>query len=154
MTTRYKKYKKSYKKYQTTPKAYVINMYDRMLRRPDYKRTYKGKKPTFTLDELREFIKTTNFTELFDGYVGSGRKLALAPTVDRIDNDKGYDIDNIRVITHSENASKGSYERKYYHGRCTPKHKLKSDDTPEENTSTSENVFFGNESTGTPERKE
>lgn len=38
---------------------------------------------------------------------GKGRH-ADSYSVDRIDNDKGYTIDNIRVLTLSENASKGA----------------------------------------------
>ena len=40
--------------------------------------------------------------------VGKGRLLSASPSVDRIDNSKGYTRDNIRVISHAANRLKSN----------------------------------------------
>lgn len=55
---------------------------------------------TLTLEEFEEFCYETEYIQ----YKG---KTKHCYSVDRIDNDKGYTRDNIRILTVSENASKG-----------------------------------------------
>lgn len=59
----------------------------------------RGKEFTITLDQYREFATTHG---LFDA---TGRKRTNR-TIDRIDPDRGYHIDNIQVLTISENSRK------------------------------------------------
>ena len=41
---------------------------------------------------------------------------ALAPTVDRIDPERGYSFGNMEWVTHSENSRRGGYWRPSEHG--------------------------------------
>ena len=52
------------------------------------------------------------FNMLYDNWVNCGYKRAMKPSVDRIDDSKGYSFDNIRLVTWKENDSKGHYNRK------------------------------------------
>jgi len=60
-----------------------------------------------------EFIKSSKiYYELFLNWKNSGYKLGLTPTVDRIDNQKGYVENNLQILTYTDNQSKGSKETK------------------------------------------
>jgi hypothetical protein len=49
---------------------------------------------------------------MFEIYKSSEFNRKLAPTVDRIDSSKGYSLDNMRWLTHSENSRLGSISGK------------------------------------------
>jgi hypothetical protein len=51
-------------------------------------------------------LKDWNLKYLFCDWIKYGRTMKRIPTVDRIDNDEGYLLDNIRFITFSENSKK------------------------------------------------
>jgi hypothetical protein len=53
------------------------------------------------MEQFKQFCQETNYI------AGKGRTL-LSYSIDRIDNTKGYTIDNIRVITVTENSRKGT----------------------------------------------
>lgn len=59
----------------------------------------RGKDFTLTLDEFRQFCYETHLM------VNRGKK-STSFSVDRIDNSKGYSIDNIQVLTLSQNTQK------------------------------------------------
>ena len=62
-------------------------------------------------EEFYDFaMKSKKYRELHANWVVSGFEFSLIPTVDRIDNSKGYLIDNIQFITQSENIAKGNTE--------------------------------------------
>ena len=65
--------------------------------------TRRGKECTITLEEFRGFCEET-------GYIVEKGKRGMNATIDRIDNTKGYHIDNIQLLTHRQNASKGERE--------------------------------------------
>lgn len=48
------------------------------------------------------------FQNLFTVWKTSGYDRKLCPSVNRIDSDKGYTLDNIEWVTHSENSRQGS----------------------------------------------
>ena len=50
---------------------------------------------------------------MFDVYEKSDYDRRLCPTVDRIDSKKGYTMDNMQWLTHSENSRRGSFSRFY-----------------------------------------
>ena len=69
-------------------------------------------RPTYTLDELREWIKLQlNFRELFKEWKNSGYKRNSTPSIDRLNDGLGYSFDNIRLVTWLENHSKNVTER-------------------------------------------
>lgn len=59
----------------------------------------RGHKWDITIDQFRKFCKQT-------GYHENCGKTASSMSIDRIDNSKGYSIDNIQILTLSENSSK------------------------------------------------
>lgn len=64
----------------------------------------RGKEFTLTLEEFREFCKKTN-------YIDNKGKTKDSATIDRINPTKGYSLDNIQILTLSENGYKGAYEK-------------------------------------------
>jgi hypothetical protein len=65
----------------------------------DRKQFYDWAKPN------KEFIK------LFKEWESANYDRKLCPTVDRIDSSIGYELSNIRWITHSENSRLGTISR-------------------------------------------
>lgn len=89
-------------------------MYYRMKDRVKEKYRNRGLGLSFSFEEFETFVKGSDIEMLVKNYIDSGRRMALTPSVDRIDNSRGYDLDNIRIITYGENARKGAkYEQKY-----------------------------------------
>ncbi len=63
--------------------------------------------PEYTLQELREYLMNNQkYINMFNRYIESGRDKNLAPSVDRLENDRGYSFDNIQLITWKENLLK------------------------------------------------
>lgn len=61
----------------------------------------RGKEFDLTFEQFKQFCLETNYI------AGKGRTL-LSYSIDRIDNTKGYTVDNIRVVTVTENSRKGT----------------------------------------------
>jgi len=51
------------------------------------------------------------FHSLFIDYESSGYERRLAPSVDRINSDKGYHVKNMEFVTMSENSRRGTLSR-------------------------------------------
>ena len=67
--------------------------------------------PKYSSSEFKEWVlKQPNFDKLFVDWVASDFDRKLCPSVDRIDHKKPYQLDNIQLMTVSENASKGMKE--------------------------------------------
>jgi len=63
--------------------------------------------PEYTNAELKTWIlNQCNFATLYLAWVASGYKQHLNPSIDRLDNSKGYSFDNIRLVTWGENLHK------------------------------------------------
>lgn len=56
----------------------------------------RGKEFSLTLDQFAEFVERS-------GYMDNKGRLSSSWHIDRIDSDKGYHFDNIRVLTNAEN---------------------------------------------------
>jgi hypothetical protein len=104
------------KKYEKTKVGFLMRLYRNMLSRisgvqKEKYDLYKGKtildKPTF----YEWANNNPQFHILFDNYELSGYDRKLAPSVDRIDSNIGYSIDNIEFITHSENSRRGTLSK-------------------------------------------
>jgi hypothetical protein len=60
--------------------------------------------PNYTLDELREWCYSQdNFNQLFEDWENDNYSRFSVPSCDRIDNDKGYSLDNIQLVAWREN---------------------------------------------------
>ena len=69
--------------------------------------------PNYTRDELLEWLLAQpNFERLYDDWIGSGYTKLMKPSVDRLDDYKGYSFDNIQLMTWGENKAKGHEDSK------------------------------------------
>ena len=53
--------------------------------------------------ELSEWLYKNNFKSLYDKWIESGKKKDLKPSVDRVNDFKGYSLGNIKLGTWAEN---------------------------------------------------
>jgi hypothetical protein len=58
----------------------------------------------------------TEFMFLFITWENNGYLQKLTPTVDRIDSGRGYTLDNMEWVTHSENSRRGSVSKNKQYG--------------------------------------
>lgn len=63
--------------------------------------------PIYTKEEFKDWLFSQElFNIIYDKWVKSGYEKDLKPSVDRLDDYKGYSFDNIRLITWGENRTK------------------------------------------------
>ena len=104
------------KKYERTKKGKLMRTYRNMqsrvlgiLRKKSH--LYKGL-PILARDEFYEWaLASPEFHALYDGWVASDYKCGMSPSVDRVDSSKGYTLDNMEWVTHSENSRRSSRPR-------------------------------------------
>lgn len=98
------------KRYRTNPDRYLKHKYYMMKRiclgKSNHK-SYNGME-ILTYDEWMEWTKKTYdvFIELFRLWQDGGYNRRLAPSIDRIDNEKGYVVNNMQWLTNHENTLK------------------------------------------------
>jgi len=69
--------------------------------------------PTYTINELREWFRNHPLANaLYSAWRLSGYRQGLRPSVDRIEDDKGYSFGNIQLMTWAENKEKADADRK------------------------------------------
>lgn len=104
------------KKYERTKKGKLMRNYRNMESRVkgvQWRKAhlYEGKE-LLSRDEFYEWaINQPVFHLLFDAWVKSDYDRKLSPSVDRIDSGRGYTVDNMEWVTHSENSRRGSLSR-------------------------------------------
>lgn len=78
-----------------------------------HRKAYIGKKRLFTLDELEYFFiqNWDTYTKLHIAWEESGHKRGFTPSLDRIDEAGDYSLDNIQLISQSENSRKAQLRR-------------------------------------------
>ncbi len=63
--------------------------------------------PTYTKEKLKKFVlNQSNVNDLFNNWKNSKYNFKLTPSIDRIDDNKSYTLNNIRLITWKENWEK------------------------------------------------
>ena len=82
-------------------------------------------KPNYTVEQLEAWLFANDIESLYDEWKISGFKKMLRPSVDRLDDFKGYDLTNIRLVTWAENLKKQNNDLKNGTGktglaRCKP----------------------------------
>lgn len=102
---------------RTTPHSYLSAKYSVMQSRiggASKPHLYRG----LGIMSRREFLAwgldDPAFNKLWWEWQKSGRPMKLAPSIDRIDTQRGYVLGNVQFITHSENSGKASNWR--WHG--------------------------------------
>lgn len=104
----------SWKKYEKTPKGYLVRSYRNMLSRVrgiQKPGTWTGKEILPKAEFYEWALANPTFHELFQAYERSGYERRLAPSPDRIDPNKGYTLDNMRWLTMSENSARATRAR-------------------------------------------
>ncbi len=106
----------AYKKYEKTPNGFLMRMYRNMKSRVNgiqiqKYHLYKGKELLEKEDFYTWAKSNETFWKLYEEYKNSGYDRKLAPSVDRVDSSKGYVIENMEFVTHSENSRRGSNSR-------------------------------------------
>lgn len=104
--------KASDKAYEKTFKGFLVRKYRNMKSRitgvqKNKFHLYRG----LTILPKERFyawaMTSPEYAKLFSDYLASGCVRKMAPSVDRIDSSKGYEIENMRWVTHSENSRLG-----------------------------------------------
>lgn len=97
------------KKYEKTKRGFLMRMYRNMQSRVEgiqYKKRhlYEGKSLLSRSEFYEWAINQDAFNTLFTQWEISNYERKIAPSIDRIDSDYGYEINNIRFVTFSENC--------------------------------------------------
>lgn len=104
------------KRYEKTIKGLLVRTYQNMKSRVNgtlkkKAHLYKGL-PILTKEAFKEWaLNDPTFNKLYNDWVISNYDRKLSPSINRIDSSKGYLLDNIEWITHSENSRLGSISR-------------------------------------------
>ena len=102
--------KKRLQSYRKTVGGFITHLYDHQ-KRSSKQRGHAP--PEYTREELKEWLLAQeNFKPLFNSWVASGYYKDLIPSVDRLDDYKGYSLDRIQLVTWLENKLKGEADRK------------------------------------------
>lgn len=104
------------KKYEKTKKGFLMRLYRNMESRINGVQKmkfhlYKGKGLLSREDFYQWALLNESFLSLFDTYEKENYNRKLAPSVDRINSDLGYSLENMEWVTHSENSRRGSNSR-------------------------------------------
>lgn len=102
----------STRRYERTQKGKLMRIYRNMLSRVSGVQKkkyhlYEGKE-ILPKDEFYAWADNCEeFQRLYWDWVASDFDRKLAPSVDRIDPTRGYTVDNMQWLTHSENSRRG-----------------------------------------------
>lgn len=77
-----------------------------------------GREHTLTWEQWLTF--KSKYSELHKKWVESRYKLKFCPSIDRIDNTKGYTFDNVQIITFEQNLSKENKGSKNIKAKLQP----------------------------------
>jgi hypothetical protein len=107
---------RSIKKWHKTKKGFLSRLYKNMRSRVEGIQTkkihlYLGLYLLPRMEFYSWALNTEEFNDLFDAWGSSGRQRKLTPSIDRIDASKGYEISNMRWLTHSQNSKLGAHSR-------------------------------------------
>ena len=95
--------------YRKTPKGILTNSFSKQKARRGV---------SYSLEQLHDkFLKDRRFLRLIDEWASAGFNKQLKPTIDRINCMKGYTLENIHILTWSENRYKQRYELKRIRAR-------------------------------------
>ena len=102
------KWKEYQLKYYRSYNHYGVQLFLNIIERLKESKSYQNRKLLFTKEEFIEWLdkNDTLFKKLYNNWVESNYDKKLSPSIDRIDNDGDYSLDNIQLITVIENIRK------------------------------------------------
>lgn len=92
------------RKFRSTPKGILTNMYHKMKSRREVEFTL--------LDFHLRFLNDKKFIRLHLEWISGGMDKMLKPSLDRISNKLGYTVKNTHMLTWAENRHKQTMERR------------------------------------------
>ncbi len=103
-------------KYEKTVKGFLMRKYRNMESRVTgvqklKAHLYIGLSLLPREDFYKWSIPHETFNKLWVSWVNSGYNRKLCPSIDRIDSSKGYNLENMEWVTHSENSRRGAISR-------------------------------------------
>lgn len=116
----YNKYKKPYSSdeyYTGTTRSYYLTIGGRIKYLFD-KMKYRSKKHnengrigfeviSYSKDDFeKHLLKNTNYKKVYEKWIENGMKYKDTPTIDRIDNLKGYQLENVQCLSFADNRMK------------------------------------------------
>lgn len=85
----------------------LIITFDDIKRRLKKTKSYKNRKLLFNLKEFTDFVLAQeSYLRIFNTWAANNYQKGLAPSIDRIDNNGDYSLDNIQIITLADNGRK------------------------------------------------
>lgn len=105
------------RRYRHSPKRIMYNRWYSIKRRctpgtSTYRTSYEGRLK-ITKEEWDKFCKENidSFMSIYNNWVSNNFSRKFSPSIDRIDNNKGYELCNLQWITQSENSIKGNKDK-------------------------------------------
>lgn len=102
-------------KRETRPSFYLGTCYSEMCRRVNHfdllRPKYFGKKICTKEQFFNRFLNDRVFLDLFKNWQENNFVRRESPSIDRIDNDGDYCIDNLQFLKHTENTGKDNKNR-------------------------------------------
>lgn len=95
-------------KHRRTKKGHIKYLYKSIYDRAGKEKYYFHVKLLFTLEEYTKWIKTSNYSAVYNKWKANNFILKYTPVTDRLDPKGHYSLDNIQIISHSENATKSN----------------------------------------------
>ena len=107
-------------KYEKTKRGFLMRLYRNMLSRitgvqKKKHYLYQNKSLLEKIDFYNWAINSIDFHILFQNWENNNYNRKLTPSVDRVNSSKGYSLDNIEWVTHSENSRRASISKKRKH---------------------------------------
>lgn len=100
--------KETYERFKSSPKGVLCRIYSEQQGKSKEKARYLL---SYTRQEFYDrFLNDPHYLRLHGEWVESGCQRAKVPSIDRIDPSKGYSMDNIQMVTWSENHTKSLKE--------------------------------------------
>lgn len=102
-------HKKKHREYRHSRKGVVAQM---LSHQRHSSKARQHEPPLYSLDELRGWVHSQdNWESLYVSWVTSGFLKDLKPSTDRLNDYRGYMLDNMRLVTWRENIDKMSADR-------------------------------------------
>lgn len=104
------------RKYEKTVNGFLMRLYRNMLSRvtgvnSKKKHLYEGKEILSKADFYEWSNNSAEFHKLYLLYKESNYERKFSPSVDRINPDKGYTLDNMEWVTQQENSRRGAVSK-------------------------------------------